>query len=327
MTNDPQAFDEDEDLFDFPDVAGLEPLTPESVEAEAPASQQPAEEPSPAIEEELLPEPAAFEATPVEPVEIPPAIAALANEDALPEGEDEDLFAFEELLLDPVVVTDAAENVTPEPAPAAVAPVETPATAHATASEEPAVQPAAEPVAADEQPEAEQLAPVDLETLLAALPEGTPEPARRGRTVEILALCFLVANTALVLFAWRAGDDFRATLDHVGDAVTSAVAEGQVRAASEVAAQLRAQVPATPAPTEVRVEVPVVPSPDLTATSLDLAREALDAGRFEEARRGLARLLANRDRAMLPEEMVLEARRLVALSYHLQGQALAREEQ
>ena len=47
----------------------------------------------------------------------------------------------------------------------------------------------------------------------------------------------------------------------------------------------------------------------------------------EEARRGLARLLANRDRAMLPEEMVLEARRLVALSYHLQGQALAREEQ
>ena len=319
MTNDPQAFDEDEDLFDFPDVAGLEPLTPETVEAEAPASQQPAEEPSPAIEEELLPEPAAFEATPVEPVEIPPAIAALANEDALPEGEDEDLFAFEELLLDPVVVTDAAEDSTPEPAPAAEAP--------AAPTEEPAADHAAEPVAADEQPEAEQLAPVDLETLLAALPEGTPEPGRRGRTVELLALCFLVANTALVLFAWRAGDDFRATLDHVGDAVTSAVAEGQVRAASEVAAQMRAQVPATPAPAEVRVEVPVVPSPDLTATSLDLAREALDAGRFEEARRGLARLLANRDRAMLPEEMVLEARRLVALSYHLQGQALAREEQ
>ena len=323
MTNDPQAFDEDEDLFDFPDVAGLEPLVPETVEAEAPASQVPAEEPTPAIEEELLPEPAAFEATPVEPVEIPPAIAALAEEDALPEGEGEDLFAFEELLLDPVVVTDAAEDSTPEPAPAAVAPAEAPA----TPTEEPAADHAAEPVAADEQLEAEQLAPVDLETLLAALPEGTPEPARRGRTVEILALCFLVANTALVLFAWRAGDDFRATLDHVGDAVTSAVAEGQVRAASEVAAQLRAQVPATPAPAEVRVEVPVVPSPDLTATSLDLAREALDAGRFEEARRGLARLLANRDRAMLPEEMVLEARRLVALSYHLQGQALAREEQ
>lgn len=323
MTNDPQAFDEDEDLFDFPDVAGLEPLVPETVEAEAPASQQPAEEPSPAIEEELLPEPAAFEATPVEPVEIPPAIAALANEDALPEGEDEDLFAFEELLLDPVVVTDAAEDSTPEPAPAA----EAPAAAPAAPTEEPAAGHAAEPVAADEQPEAEQLAPVDLETLLAALPEGTPEPGRRGRTVELLALCFLVANTALVLFAWRAGDDFRATLDHVGDAVTSAVAEGQVRAASEVAAQMRAQVPATPAPAEVRVEVPVVPSPDLTATGLDLAREALDAGRFEEARRGLARLLANRDRAMLPEEMVLEARRLVALSYHLQGQALAREEQ
>ena len=323
MTNDPQAFDEDEDLFDFPDVAGLEPLVPETVEAEAPASQQPAEEPSPAIEEELLPEPAAFEATPVEPVEIPPAIAALANEDALPEGEDEDLFAFEELLLDPVVVTDAAEDSTPEPAPAA----EAPAAAPAAPTEEPAADHAAEPVAADEQPEAEQLAPVDLETLLAALPEGTPEPGRRGRTVELLALCFLVANTALVLFAWRAGDDFRATLDHVGDAVTSAVAEGQVRAASEVAAQMRAQVPATPAPAEVRVEVPVVPSPDLTATGLDLAREALDAGRFEEARRGLARLLANRDRAMLPEEMVLEARRLVALSYHLQGQALAREEQ
>lgn len=324
MTNDPQAFDEDEDLFDFPDVAGLEPLTPESVEAEAPASQQPAEEPSPAIEEELLPEPAAFEATPVEPIEIPPAIAALANEDALPEGEDEDLFAFEELLLDPVVVTDAAEDSTPEPAPAAEAPAAAPA---ATPTEEPAADHAAEPVAADEEPEAEQLAAVDLETLLAALPEGTPEPGRRGRTVELLALCFLVANTALVLFAWRAGDDFRATLDHVGDAVTSAVAEGQVRAASEVAAQMRAQVPATPAPAEVRVEVPVVPSPDLTATGLDLAREALDAGRFEEARRGLARLLANRDRAMLPEEMVLEARRLVALSYHLQGQALAREEQ
>ena len=143
MTNDPQAFDEDEDLFDFPDVAGLEPLTPETVEAEAPASQQPAEEPSPAIEEELLPEPAAFEATPVEPVEIPPAIAALANEDALPEGEDEDLFAFEELLLDPVVVTDAAEDSTPEPAPAAVAPAEAPAAPAEAAPEAPAAAPEA----------------------------------------------------------------------------------------------------------------------------------------------------------------------------------------
>ena len=323
MTNDPQAFDEDEDLFDFPDVAGLEPLVPETVEAEAPASQVPAEEPTPAIEEELLPEPAAFEATPVEPVEIPPAIAALAEEDALPEGEGEDLFAFEELLLDPVVVTDGdeipVESPTPEAADDDVQPEMT----------EPAATPAAveEPVVAHEETEADRPAPVDLATLLAALPESTPEPAGRGRTVELLALCFLVANTALVLFAWRAGDDFRVTLDHVGDAVTSAVAEGQVRAASEVAAQLRAQVPATPAPAEVRVEVPVVPSPDLTSTGLGLAREALDAGRFEEARRGLARLLANRDRAMLPEEMVLEARRLVALSYHLQGQALAREEQ
>ena len=100
-----------------------------------------------------------------------------------------------------------------------------------------------------------------------------------------------------------------------------------MRAATEVAAQLRAQVPAAPAPTEVRVELPVVPAPDLATTGLDLAREALDAGRFEDARQGLARLLANRDRAALPEELVLEARRLVALSYHLQGQALARGEQ
>lgn len=311
MTNDPQAFDEDEDLFAFPDVAGLQPLTPEPVASEPVAPDlQPAEAeaaPEPIEEPEVLP---------AEPIEIPPAIAALAAED---DGEgDEDLFAFEELLLDPIVIEEPeAVEVPVAPAPQAAAP--------APAAPAPAAPVHRAPV--DDEPEQADEPALDLEALLASLPQGQGEPAPRGRMIEILALCFLVANTALVLFAWRAGDDFRSTLDHVGDAVTSAVAEGQVRAATEVAAQLRAQVPAAPAPAEVRVELPVVPAPDLATTGLDLAREALDAGRFEDARQGLARLLANRDRAALPEELVLEARRLVALSYHLQGQALARGEQ
>jgi hypothetical protein len=314
MTTDPQAFDEDEDLFDFPDVAGLQPLTPEPVSAEAEPAPEPIEEPAAADE------PVEAEVLPAEPIEIPPAIAALAAED---EGEDdEDLFAFEELLLDPIVIEEpepALEPATPAPQAAAPAPAPAPAA--------PSTPVAAPTHRAPVEDEAEEEPALDLEALLASLPQGQGEPAPRGRMIEILALCFLVANTALVLFAWRAGDDFRSTLDHVGDAVTSAVAEGQVRAATEVAAQLRAQVPAAPAPTEVRVELPVVPAPDLATTGLDLAREALDAGRFEDARQGLARLLANRDRAALPEELVLEARRLVALSYHLQGQALARGEQ
>lgn len=314
MTTDPQAFDEDEDLFDFPDVAGLQPLTPEPVSAEAEPAPEPTEEPAAADE------PVEAEVLPAEPIEIPPAIAALAAED---EGEDdEDLFAFEELLLDPIVIEEpepALEPATPAPQAAAPAPAPAPAA--------PSTPVAAPTHRAPVEDEAEEEGEFDLEALLASLPQGQGEPAPRGRMIEILALCFLVANTALVLFAWRAGDDFRSTLDHVGDAVTSAVAEGQVRAATEVAAQLRAQVPAAPAPTEVRVELPVVPAPDLATTGLDLAREALDAGRFEDARQGLARLLANRDRAALPEELVLEARRLVALSYHLQGQALARGEQ
>jgi hypothetical protein len=314
MTTDPQAFDEDEDLFDFPDVAGLQPITPEPVSAEAEPAPEPTEEPAAADE------PVEAEVLPAEPIEIPPAIAALAAED---EGEDdEDLFAFEELLLDPIVIEEpepALEPATPAPQAAAPAPAPAPAA--------PSTPVAAPTHRAPVEDEAEEEGEFDLEALLASLPQGQGEPAPRGRMIEILALCFLVANTALVLFAWRAGDDFRTTLDHVGDAVTSAVAEGQVRAATEVAAQLRAQVPAAPAPTEVRVELPVVPAPDLATTGLDLAREALDAGRFEDARQGLARLLANRDRAALPEELVLEARRLVALSYHLQGQALARGEQ
>lgn len=315
MTNDPQAFDEDEDLFAFPDVAGLQPLTPEPVAAEPVAPElQPAEAeaaPEPTEEPEVLP---------AEPIEIPPAIAALAAED---DGEgDEDLFAFEELLLDPIVIEEPeAVEVPVAPAPQAAAPAPAPA----PAAPAPAAPVHRAPV--DDEPEQADEPALDLEALLASLPQGDGEPAPRGRMIEILALCFLVANTALVLFAWRAGDDFRSTLDHVGDAVTSAVAEGQVRAATEVAAQLRAQVPAAPAPAEVHIELPVVPAPDLATTGLDLAREALDAGRFEDARQGLARLLANRDRAALPEELVLEARRLVALSYHLQGQALARGEQ
>lgn len=321
MTNDPQAFDEDEDLFAFPDVAGLQPLTPEPVAAEL----QPAEAaPEPTEEPEVALEPVEAEVLPTEPIEIPPAIAALAAED---DGEgDEDLFAFEELLLDPIVIEEpkaVEEPVAPAPQAAAAAPTAAPAPAPAAPA--PAAPVHRAPV--DDEPEQAEEPALDLEALLASLPQGQGEPAPRGRMIEILALCFLVANTALVLFAWRAGDDFRSTLDHVGDAVTSAVAEGQVRAATEVAAQLRAQVPAAPAPTEVRVELPVVPAPDLATTGLDLAREALDAGRFEDARQGLARLLANRDRAALPEELVLEARRLVALSYHLQGQALARGEQ
>ena len=118
MTNDPQAFDEDEDLFDFPDVAGLQPLTPEPVSAQA----EPAPEPA------LAEEPIEAEVLPAEPIEIPPAIAALAAED---EGEgDEDLFAFEELLLDPIVIEEpepALEPATPAPQAAAPAPAPAPA--------------------------------------------------------------------------------------------------------------------------------------------------------------------------------------------------------
>ena len=161
-----------------------------------------------------------------------------------------------------------------------------------------------------------------------------PEP-KRGPLLEILAVSFLTLNTALILLAWRAGDHFNQTLQSVTRTVTDSVAEGHARG------QLKAPLtgPSTPTPGTTSSSVPIEPDVvssevrdegetseqapsdllDMPRASLDLAQERIQKGRYAEARKGLYRLLSNRDRTALSDAMVIEAEVLIAQSYAVQS--------
>ena len=154
-----------------------------------------------------------------------------------------------------------------------------------------------------------------------------PEP-KRGRLIEVLALCFLMLNTALVLFAWRASDDFRDTLTVVTATVTDAVAEGHNRGQLLNGDGTQGSMGVTPDVQETRVETqdqskddpsPIVLLPRAT---LDLAIDRIAQGKFQIARQGLNHMLANRDRTALTDEMVIEAEALIAESFAAEAKEL-----
>ncbi|MCA9000320.1 MAG: hypothetical protein KDB61_00255, partial [Planctomycetes bacterium] len=155
-------------------------------------------------------------------------------------------------------------------------------------------------------------------------PAPAPE-GKRGHLIEILALCFLVLNTALVLFAWRASDDFRDTLATVTHTVSDAVAEGHNRGQSQ-ATQGSMGVQPDVQNTQVQVETPKDQEPSeivmLPRATLDLAIERIAQGKYAEARKGLNHLLANQDRTALTAELVVEAEALIAESLFAQAKEI-----
>lgn len=324
------ALDPDEDLFDFPDVA------PSAAAQDGGPSDGPPED---------LPlddvEPIAVEAELEEPSPEPEPVSADGDHFADLENleVDDDIFDFDEVFLaaSPSTPTtfefDAPEEepVAADPEPESPAPVETIVAADGPAAEgqsqpKPKPHAPAKPAPRNEHPRlsrplASAQAPGFDPSAPPVFPADLVVPAKRGRLIEILAVAFLVLNTSLILFAWRAGDDFRATLVQVTGAVTDAVAQGQLQAGSAQPIVVEVPVPA-PADPVVEVAQDAPPITPLERTALELAQDRLDAGRFEDARRGLFNMLAGQDRAALPVEVVAEAELLIARSYYLQGQAV-----
>ena len=75
---------------------------------------------------------------------------------------------------------------------------------------------------------------------------------------------------------------------------------------------------------EVELDPRQNPSPfaDYEDLEIELAEEALARGAFRDARARLYRLLANADRAPMPEEKVAKAEFLIAQSYFNEGESL-----
>lgn len=171
--------------------------------------------------------------------------------------------------------------------------------------------------------------------------DWSPEP-KRGRLIEILAVCFLLLNSALILLAWRAGSDFRETLAAVTRTVTDSVAEGHARGQLQNPPVERppsqASLPVEPDVTNTEVDeqnpkqstAPKRPEQapsdllDMPQAALELAMERIAAGRYDEARRGLFRLLANRDRTALSDAMVVQAEMLIARAFAAQAEEVER---
>ena len=381
-----QAFGgpEDEDLFDFP-------VSPAYSAAGAAGDTAPQDEPVALdAEPEAAPAPQATEApaaTP-EPQPVEP-VAAVTNENTtLNEVDfdlDEDLFNFGPLFdaTQPLSsprrcgghrrprrtrgARSGCETRTsrpgcqrgrsgpprpaPAPAQAPAAPAATPAAATPSAAQPTGAAPALAPVATDEYLASAMAPPAGA--------DWSPEP-KRGKLIEILALSFLVLNTAMIVLAWRAGSDFRETLAAVTRTVTDSVAEGhaqgQLRGAASQPQDTQASVPVNPEVTETNVdsgadqgngtqnqatssngrdpsqEPPSIRQPeqapsdllDMPQASLELAMERIEAGRYTEARRGLFRLLANRDRTALSDEMVAQAELLIARAFAAQAEEVNR---
>lgn len=281
-------FDLDEDLFDFEDLDAVMP---------APLSAQPASSDfadlGSVADEDVADALARAEDLDLAPAPVP-AASTLASEVATqPAGQSTDQPGGRS-------VDDTTAEA--QPASTGAAPTDT-------------LEPAAAPV--------EPTVPVATTPSETFDPRVAPpaprhaEPARRGRIVEILAVCFLVVNVTMVFFAWQAGDEFRQTLAQVSGSVSDAL-DRQPGAMGSVPVDPGPNVQVTPDLPPIEGE-PVVELPDLTRTAFELARTRLEEGEYEAARRGLQRLLANQDRAALEPAQVVEAEILIARSYYLEG--------
>ncbi len=339
MTTDPNntsGSGENEDLFDFPLVGAYADQDLDQAAEGAPAAE---------------PEAAPVEAPVAEPTPAPapaPAPAPVVQEAS---ELDEDLFNFETLFQASQPLTSGEEDLdlgamleqqedmlvpdsdAPAPAPA---PAHSPAPEAATAAPAAAAQPAPAPAPAPAAAAAPQAAsaprmtvPSDIPETMWAPPMAAPGPdPKRSRLIEVLALCFLVLNTALVLFAWRASDDFRDTLTVVTATVSDAVAEGHNRGQENNAQGTQGSMGVTPDVQKTHVETQDPSNDDpsqivmLPRATLDLAINRIAEGKFQMARQGLNHLLSNQDRTALTVEMVIEAEALIAESFAAEAKEL-----
>ncbi len=355
MTTDPNnspESGENEDLFDFPLVGAYA-----SQDVDAPSAPEQAAPEAAPVEEAAAEAPAPQAAAPTPTAEAAPAPKKAApKKDLTGQADpalDEDLFDFETrfessqpltteedaidlgaMLEQHAATEELVMEATPEPAPV----VSAPSAAPAAAAQAPAPAPAATsstPGAKATSP-AKQTAstapvsvPSDVPAAMWTPPPVAPAPeGKRGHLIEILALCFLVLNTALVLFAWRASDDFRDTLANVNNTVIDAVSEGHSRGQLQNTTGTQGSVDVTPDVTSANVEpeVPTIDQPSefvrLPRVALDLAIERIAEGNFQMARTGLYFLLANQDRTVLNEELIVEAEALIAKTYAAQAEEL-----
>ena len=167
------------------------------------------------------------------------------------------------------------------------------------------------------EPSATEESAVAPSTPAAAAPAGE---ARRDRLVLTLAGGFLLANTALILFAWQANRSFQSSIVEASRTIADGLA--------------RSSTPALAATSPERIQNPIArPSPATTYPApaalgshaehtITIARAMLEEGRYIDSRRSLSNLLANSDRLRLGLELIAEAEFLIAESYELQGYSL-----
>lgn len=153
---------------------------------------------------------------------------------------------------------------------------------------------------------------------------GNPasEP-RRDRLVLTLAGGFLLANTALILFAWQANRSFQSSIVEASRTIADGLARSNTSAQAAMALQ-RPPAPVTSPEPVSSYQAPVALGSHAEHT-ITIARDMLEAGRYIDARRTLSNLLANSDRLRLGRELVAEAEFLIAESYEQQGYSLLGE--
>ncbi len=357
---------EDEDLFDFPSVD--QPLSgnPGAVPPGGSAlelDELDIDDLDAVLGEELAPEnDPIFDAEPggalpgdpestfqEEPGPVAAAPTTMSQGEGVPDDLDEDLFNFDasflvQLSQDQKSASESESSPEPQKPAAKTAPkkakeasVAPPAPEQAT--EQPTEQPATTaPKPAKKtrpRPSAEELA--ELEDVFDMnVPRGTLVPmgheeGPRNRTVELLAIGFIVINTGILLLAWRAGSQFQETLLQVTQTLgnsTGGRVESSVptRPVIDEPLVLNPATEARPVPVPVPVVEPVNQDPhdleDLPRITLRAAEALIDQGQFESARQRVFHLLANRDRYALGDDLVTEGEILIARSTQLQGHAL-----
>lgn len=302
-----------EDLFDFPVMAVFQSLQQAGAEVEAQGLVTEADATSDILAGSLVTDAPA------------PAAAALPAAD-YDRDLDEDIFDFDSIFAGGDVVATPAAALEPDAfdapqapaAPAQAAPV-------AAAPAQPRSGARPEPVRAHAAADPDE---DDIETFEVPLPSVEVPGAALGRDklVMLLAVGFLLVNTALIMLAWQANSSFHGTLRDVSRGIAEGLSNGGPAQAAGPGANTGNSV--SYVPVETTGHAPRVPretpspiqsSGEQTITS---ARVMLGSGRFLDARRNLNHLLANADLLTLDRELIAEAEFLIAESYELQGNAL-----
>ncbi len=315
--NDPM----DEDLFEFPAMAVFDDLADTSAQVNEEPAPEPAQE-------------AAAVAETSEPEISSDPVAGTPGSPGYDAKLDEDLFDFAAIFVGegaPEASTSSGDNdvfVVPEAATAsgsAPSSPQPPPTAAPSSSPSPSAPAADEPVAAPLGSAAED----ELIALADAghSPITVPVVAggSRDKLVMMLAVGFLLVNTALIVLAWQANSSFHGTLRDV----TTGIADG-ISSATNRPAQAAPSIQYVPVQTTGHTPR----SPGLSPSKLDglgeqtitSARQMIAEGRYIDARRDLNHLLANHRLLLLNAEIIAEAEFLIAETYELQGNALIEQE-